>query len=72
MAQQWDKYAEDLRQEITDSFPDGEITFDGLKKLVKMESFLRESGRFNVSGLSRSFFVLILPYLYYTCTVNIS
>lgn len=52
MAAEFDKYADALRQEIVENLENGQITPSTLGNLPKMESFLRESGRFNNAGLS--------------------
>ncbi|PLN81947.1 cytochrome P450 [Aspergillus taichungensis] len=45
------KYGPALREEVMANLEQGEITAATLSKLPKMESFLRESGRFNSLGL---------------------
>lgn len=52
LAAQFEKYLEPLRQEFIENLEDGEITYGTLQRLPKLESFLRESGRFNNAGLS--------------------
>lgn len=52
LAAQADKYMEPLRREVLENLEDGEISYNSAQKLPKMESFLRESGRFNNAGLS--------------------
>lgn len=49
-----ERYLEPLRQEVLDNLEDNEITPAMLGKLHKMDSFLRESGRFNNAGLCMS------------------
>lgn len=51
LAAEPDKYIPVLRAELLEHMIDGQITKDTLPKLVKMDSFLRESGRFNNAGL---------------------
>ncbi|KAI1339109.1 cytochrome P450 [Xylariaceae sp. FL0016] len=51
LAAEPEKYAEVLRKEVIESLEGGQITSDSLSKLPKMDSFLRESGRFNNAGL---------------------
>ncbi|KAH6682152.1 cytochrome P450 [Plectosphaerella plurivora] len=51
LSAEYDKYAPELRQEVADNLVNGEITAETLKNLPKAESFLRESGRFNLPGL---------------------
>ncbi|ETS77970.1 hypothetical protein PFICI_10032 [Pestalotiopsis fici W106-1] len=46
-----EKYAEVLRNEVIENLENGQITAATLAKLPKMDSFLRESGRFNTTGL---------------------
>ena len=50
-----EKYAEVLRNEVIENLENGQITAATLAKLPKMDSFLRESGRFNTTGLSKNF-----------------
>lgn len=52
LAGQAEKYMEPLRREVLENLEDGEISYNSAQKLPKMESFLRESGRFNNAGLS--------------------
>lgn len=52
LAAQAEKYMEPLRREVLENLEDGEISYNSAQKLPKMESFLRESGRFNNAGLS--------------------
>ncbi|CAH0039587.1 unnamed protein product, partial [Clonostachys solani] len=51
LAMEPERYLEPLRQEVLDNLEDDEITPAMLGKLHKMDSFLRESGRFNNAGL---------------------
>ncbi|KIX10708.1 uncharacterized protein Z518_01792 [Rhinocladiella mackenziei CBS 650.93] len=51
LAAEPEKYTAELRAEVLEHAPDGNITKDTLVKLVKMDSFLREAGRFNNAGL---------------------
>jgi pantoate kinase len=53
LAAEPDKYTDILRDEIVKNLENGEITTATLARLPKMESFLRESARFNNSGLSQ-------------------
>ncbi|KAF2180150.1 cytochrome P450, partial [Zopfia rhizophila CBS 207.26] len=48
---EWEKYTPILRAEVRQHCEGGEITKQTLGKLVKLDSFLRESGRFNNTGL---------------------
>ncbi|KAI0144969.1 cytochrome P450 [Pestalotiopsis sp. NC0098] len=52
LAAEPEKYADILRNEVLESLEDGQITADMLAKLPKMDSFLRESARFNNAGLT--------------------
>lgn len=52
LAAQSEKYLEPLRREVIENLEDGELTYGTLQRLPKLESFLRESGRFNIAGLS--------------------
>lgn len=54
LAAEPEKYAEILRNEVLESLEDGQITADTLAKLPMMDSFLRESARFNNAGLSKN------------------
>lgn len=54
LAAEPEKYADILRNEVLDSLEDGQITTETLAKLPKMDSFLRESARFNNAGLSKN------------------
>jgi hypothetical protein len=54
LAAQHEKYLEPLRREVIENLEDGELTYGTLQRLPKLESFLRESGRFNIAGLSES------------------
>ncbi|EUC47347.1 hypothetical protein COCMIDRAFT_3606 [Bipolaris oryzae ATCC 44560] len=49
---EWEKYTQPLRDEVRQYCEDNEITKQTLGKLVKMDSFLRESGRYNNTGLT--------------------
>ncbi|KAI1850820.1 hypothetical protein JX265_013300 [Neoarthrinium moseri] len=51
LAAEPEKYAEVLRNEVLEHLEDGQITAGTLASLPKMDSFLRESGRFNNAGL---------------------
>ncbi|KAJ4212369.1 hypothetical protein NW759_011757 [Fusarium solani] len=51
LAAQHEKYLEPLRREVIENLEDGELTYGTLQRLPKLESFLRESGRFNIAGL---------------------
>lgn len=53
LAAEPEKYIEPLRQEVIEHLEDGEITYNTLHDLPKMQSFLRESARMNVAGLSK-------------------
>lgn len=44
---------ETLRAEVIKSLEGGKITYNSTQKWIYMESFLRESARYNVSGLSK-------------------
>ncbi|OAL42907.1 cytochrome P450 [Pyrenochaeta sp. DS3sAY3a] len=46
------KYMETLRAEVTKNLVDGKITHETIQNLIYMDSFLRESARFNVAGLA--------------------
>ena len=52
LAEEWDKYAPLLRQEVLENLEQGKVTAKTLQNLPRMESFMRESARFNLSGLS--------------------
>jgi hypothetical protein len=54
LAVEREKYLEVLRNEVLDNLEDGQVTAKTLGNLPKMESFLRESGRFNNNGLSET------------------
>lgn len=51
LAAEPDKYFPALRAEVLENLEDGEITMNTVNNLSKMDSFIRESARFNVSGL---------------------
>ncbi|GKT88318.1 hypothetical protein Ct61P_06168 [Colletotrichum tofieldiae] len=51
LAQEPEKYQDALRQEVENALENGVITSTTLAGLPKMESFLKESGRFNNAGL---------------------
>ncbi|KPI43088.1 Ent-kaurene oxidase [Cyphellophora attinorum] len=46
-----EKYMDTLRDEVINSLEDGKISFGSIQKLVHVDSFLRESARYNVAGL---------------------
>lgn len=54
MAADPERYIEILRAEVADNLEHGQITYNTVQKLVYMESFMRESARFNVAGLGQS------------------
>ncbi|KAK5102937.1 hypothetical protein LTS08_003739 [Lithohypha guttulata] len=51
LAAEPEKYAGELREELEQVLKEGPLSKDSLQKLKKMDSFLRESARFNNSGL---------------------
>lgn len=54
LAAEPDKYIPQLREEVDQQCADGQPTKETLTKLHKIDSFLKESGRFNNAGLSKS------------------
>lgn len=55
LAAEPEKYVDELRAEIKQHCVDDQITRETLGKLVKMDSFLREAGRYNNAGLSKAY-----------------
>jgi cytochrome P450 len=53
LSQEVDKYVPELRAEIEEHCPRGEFTKENLDKLVKLDSFLRESCRLNDFGVGK-------------------
>ena len=54
---------ETLRAEVIQNLVDGQITHETVQNFVFIDSFLRESARFNVAGLgkpSQSLFVYVV------------
>ncbi|RKK06614.1 hypothetical protein BFJ68_g16544 [Fusarium oxysporum] len=51
LAAEPEKYLEPLRQEVFDNLNNGKLTYQTIQNLHKMDSFLRESARFNNAGL---------------------
>jgi len=49
-----EKYIPILRAEVLGGCADGQITVETLADLPKLDSFLREAGRFNNAGLRKS------------------
>lgn len=53
LAAEPEKYMGELREELEQVLKEGPLSKDSLQKLKKMDSFLRESARFNNSGLRK-------------------
>jgi hypothetical protein len=53
LSQEAEKYVPELRAEIEEHCPFGEFTKENLDKLVKLNSFLRESCRLNDFGVGK-------------------
>jgi hypothetical protein len=55
LSQEADKYIPELRTEVEEHCPLGEFTKEHLDKLVKLDSFIRESCRMNDFGVGKDY-----------------